>query len=186
LKNLDSTASEAGSGRAGQRFSDIAHRSSVDYALRTVQQGLVHFSALADAKANILITVSALVFSIGLTQMGNSEFRPALLVLLGGSALALVLAVLCARPGRYRPMGDGKHNLLFFLHFAELPLDRYLDAMDGLLSDPAALTAAIVRDIHDQGVAVARTKYRFLRWSYHTLIASIVACAALVVVELVR
>ena len=45
---------------ARARFSEIPSRGTVDYALRTVQQGLTHFSAMADAKANILITVCAL------------------------------------------------------------------------------------------------------------------------------
>jgi hypothetical protein len=53
---------------ARPRFSEIPSRGTVDYALRTVQQGLTHFSAMADAKANILITVCALVFTVGLTQ----------------------------------------------------------------------------------------------------------------------
>lgn len=175
-------------GPAAERplFSEIESRSTVDYALRTLQQGLIHFSALADAKANILITVSALIFSVGLTQLGDTDFRPALLVLLSGSALALVLAILCALPGRFRPDDRNKLNLLFFLHFAELPLERYQREMGELLSDTNALTAAIVRDIHAQGVAVARSKYRFLRWSYCILIASIVLCVGLVLVRVLR
>jgi hypothetical protein len=171
-----------------RRFAQIESHGSVDYALRTMQQGLLHFSSLADAKANILITVSALIFSIGLThglgQTAGLQFRPAVLVLLSGSALALVLAVLCARPGRYRPNPRSEINPLFFLHFAELSRESYFERMDDLLSDPAALTQAIVRDIYDQGVAVAHRKYRFLRWSYHTLIVSIALSLLLAFVEL--
>jgi hypothetical protein len=103
-----------------------------------VQHGLVHFSAMADAKANILITVPALIFSVGLTQLRDTSFRPALLVLVSGSALALVLAILCALPGRFRPIGEGRPNLPFFKHFAELPLERYLREM---WPSPATSTA---------------------------------------------
>lgn len=180
------TKDEPGPAADGQLFSEIESRSTADYALRTLQQGLVQFSALADAKANILITVSAFVFSVGLTQLGDTGFRPALLVLLSGSALALVLAIFCALPGRFHPGGQDKLNLLFFLHFAELPLERYQREMGELLSDTNALTAAIVRDIHAQGVAVARYKYRFLRWSYYTLIGSVVLCVALVLTRVLR
>jgi hypothetical protein len=67
--------------RAGQPCPHDS-RGSVDYVLRTVQQGLVHFSVMADAEANILITVCALLFSVGLTQFHRDELGGPVLLLL--------------------------------------------------------------------------------------------------------
>jgi hypothetical protein len=170
--------------RDRRRFTAIPQHGTVDYLLRTVQQGLVHFSSMADAKANIVITVSALVFTIGLTRVGDPELSLPILALLAGAIGALVLAILCVLPGRYVPIDARRGNPLFFLHYGSTPVDDYLDRMDELLSDLPAVYDAILRDIHGQGAALARRKYRLLRWSYGALLAGFATAALLALVQL--
>ena len=153
-----------------RRFTLIAQHSTADYVLRTIQQSLANFSSMADAKANIVITVSALVFTIALTRIADPEMQLPLLALLAGAIGALVLAILCVLPGRYVPVDAERGNPLFFMHYGTIPVEAYLDRMDRLLRDLPGFYDAIVRDIHGQGVALARRKYRLLRWSYGALL----------------
>ncbi len=164
-----------------RRFTRIAERSTVDYALRTVQQSLVHFSSMADAKANIVSTVSALVFTVGLTRVGDPELGLPILALLAGALSALVLAILCVLPGRYVPVSVERGNPLFFLHYGTTPVEAYLDRMDGVLQDLPLVYETILRDIHGQGAALTRRKYRMLRWSYGALLTGFGASALLAV-----
>src|SRR5262245_18299165 len=120
-----------------RRFEKIVSQGSMDYALRTVMRGLVQFSSLADHKANILITICALVFSIGLTQLGRVEVRGPLLVLLTAAAVSLMLAILAVLPRFKRPAPPGQRepgraifNPFFFMHFSTIDTERYLDVMD--------------------------------------------------------
>lgn len=175
--------------RTGRAFEDMPNRGSVDYVLRTVQQGLVHFSTMADAKANILITVCALLFSVGLTQMDEIALRVPMLVLLSAAAASLVLAILGIVPWTARGAprrGDGSpgpYNPLFFMHVAEVEPGEYVERMDRLFSDPPALTEAIVRDIHGQSRALATKKFRLLRWSYAVLLTGVVGSALLLIAQ---
>ncbi len=129
-------------------------------------------------------------FTIGLTQLGRTEFRLPLLALLLAAAVGLVLAVLCvlpvasrvARPGQREP-GRIPFNHLFFMHFATLSLDEYLDEMDRLLADLPRFYETIVRDIYGQGVALGRKKYRLLRWSYATLLCGVAAALSIAVIQ---
>jgi hypothetical protein len=171
------------------RFQNIPSRGSVDYVLRTVQQGLVHFSVMADAKANILITVCALLFSVGLTQFHREELGGPVLVLLAAAAASLVLAIMAILPWTSRgapkaPEGaPGPFNPLFFMHVADVSADDYVERMDSLFSNPAHLTEAIVRDIHGQSKALALKKFRLLRWSYLVLLAGVVSSALLLMLQ---
>jgi hypothetical protein len=172
------------------RFEKIASPQTVDYALRTVQQGLVHFSAMADAKANILITICALLFSVGLTQLEQEEIRTPLLTLLATAVVSLVLAILAVVPRSVSPAPPGRRetgrppfNPLFFMHISTLDADAYLDEMDALMSNRPGFYEAILRDIYGQGVALANRKYRLLRWSYTVLLAGIGAALLLVLAQ---
>ncbi len=175
---------------AHRRFENVAGRSTVDYGLRTVQQGLAHFSAMADTKANILITVCALLFSVGLTQLHREGLRIPLLVLLTSAASSLILAILAVLPGASRPSAPGAEepgraafNHLFFMHFSTLETQQYLDEMDELMADLPRFTEAMVRDIHSQGVALAHRKYRLLRWSYAALLVGVASSVLLLLAQ---
>lgn len=170
------------------RFQNVSSRSTVDYALRTMQQGLVHFSAMADTKANILITVCALLFSVGLTQLHREEIRLPLLALLASAASSLILAILAVLPASSRPSppgvrepGRAPFNHFFFMHFSTLSAQEYLDEMDRLVSDLPRFYETLVRDLHGQGTALARKKYRLLRWSYTALLLGVGSAALLLV-----
>ncbi len=166
-------------------FAALPERNTADVLLRTTQQHHVQLSAMADLKANILITVSSIVLTLSMRQLGDPDLRPSLLVLAGFTLVALVLAVLAVLP-KYRPFRlkdpsaplPQAFNLLFFGHFAELPRERFLREIAAALRSDGSIYRTMAKDVYGLGWYLAHRKYRFLRWSYLFFLAGFVVAVA--------
>jgi hypothetical protein len=162
------------------------------YMLRTTHQHHVQLSAMADLKANILITISSIVLTLSIRQFGDSALRPSLLVLAGFTLVALVLAILAVLP-KYRPTRlehpganlPSQFNLLFFGHFAELPRDRFLREIASALRNDGSVYWTMAKDIYGLGWYLSHHKYRYLRLSYLFFLAGFVAACVVFGVRLV-
>ena len=140
------------------RFQGIPERNTSDTLLRTTQQHHVHLSAMADTKANIVITVSSVVLTLSLARLNDPELRHAMMVLAVFTLLALFLAVLAVLP-KYRPLRlpspdaplPSQFNLLFFGHFAELTKDRFLDEIERSLQPDGSVYATMAKDVYSLG-----------------------------------
>jgi hypothetical protein len=171
----------------------IESRTQVDYALTTLQQNQVQFSVMADAKANIMITVCSIVMSISLTQLHRPDFVRPLLTLDFFSAISLVAALLCVIPTRAVPkrkdgsvdVGSPLFNPFFFMHFQHLPRAEFVETIMARLTDTQALYRSLVLDIYDQGLVLARSKYRYLRVSYVSFMLGLVLGIAAALVQAV-
>lgn len=166
-------------------FAALPERNTADVLLRTTQQHHVQLSAMADIKANILITVSSIVLTLSMRQLGDPDLRLSLLVLAGFTLVALVLAVLAVLP-KYRPFRlkdtsaplPQAFNLLFFGHFAELPRERFLREIAAALRSDGSIYRTMAKDVYGLGWYLAHRKYRFLRWSYLFFLAGFVVAVA--------
>ena len=56
-------------------FDGVEERSTVDHLIRLVQQHHVQLSAMADTKANIIITVSSIVLTLVLGRVTDPDLR---------------------------------------------------------------------------------------------------------------
>jgi len=159
---------------APERFTNISGSSLLDNVLRTVQHGQIQFSAMADTKASIMITVCSIVLTVGITRFQDPILRWPLVGLTGCTLLSLLFAILAVIPSlRYPRDAVGKidvlspmFNLLFFGHFAHLSRDRFEELLDEMARDDSEIYRAIARDLYGQGVVLAHKKYRMLRYSY--------------------
>lgn len=148
----------------------VPERGSADHLLRLLQQHHVQLSTMADTKASIIITVSSIVLTIGLSRLRDPDFRVALLVLSVFTMLALLMAILAVLP-KFRGVKrlDGPlpphFNLLFFGHFSGLSLDRYLEEMAPRMM-PGRAYDTVLRDVYGLGFYLAQHKYPYLRLSY--------------------
>jgi len=166
-------------------FRNVTPCQTVDHALRTVNQNQVQQSAMADVKANIMITVCSIVVTLSAGQMNNPElFLP--VVIMGLFALlALLLAIFAVVPRLGHPTtpngevdsADPSFSLLFFGHIGYMPIADFKRELAQLISDPATLYDTIARDIHSQAQILARRKFRYLRWSYLFFITGVLAAA---------
>jgi len=168
-------------------FGDVHPHSTVDYTFTTMQSSLVSFSAMADAKANIMITVCSIVLTIGITQLSSPLLRWPLVLLTVSTFCSLLLAILAVLPsGRYPKREDGTtgpdvpgFNPLFFGHFAYLRPNVFVGALARVMIDDASIYESLARDLWAQGYVLATRKYRYLRWAYWVFLVGvfITSCA---------
>ncbi|MBW3564922.1 MAG: hypothetical protein KY459_09380 [Acidobacteria bacterium] len=157
-------------------FQRIEGRNTADYLMRTVQQHHVQISAMADTKANILITVSSIVLTLAISRLTDDELKGAFVTLTAFSLLALLLAIIAILPKLQRvELTDGRlgegYNLLFFGHFQALEKDVFDADVARTLETDAAVYAALANDIYLLG------KYLYIRYAYIALLIGFVASA---------
>jgi len=135
---------------------------------------LMRLGLMADAKANIMITVSSIVFSITIANLDNVVMKWPLLTFACGCFFTLLFAIFAIIPKTdYPQLPDGEidresawFNALFFGHFAHIPIEEYKrDYAETLMTDDK-IYDAMAGDIYGQGKVLALNKYKYLKWSY--------------------
>jgi hypothetical protein len=146
-------------------------------------------SDMADNKANIMITVNAIILSAILSLLlRRLEDQPYLIfptfLLITVSLVTIIFSILSTRPSipdgafTHQDVDDKKVNLLFFGNFYNMPLTEYKAAMLKTMEDREMLYGNLIMDGYAQGVILGK-KYRLLRVAYNIfmfgLIASVIA-----------
>jgi hypothetical protein len=139
----------------------------------------INLSAIADNKANIMISVNTILISVLITflsyrNIGQTQpiiLMPVIIFLVTGLA-SLIFAVLSARP-KVTNLAEGtndleviKKNVIFFGNFSKLSLQQYEEAMDAVYRDGELMYGNMTRDLYYLGKALDK-KYRFLSISYN-------------------
>jgi hypothetical protein len=150
--------------------------------IRTAQQINVQLSAMADQKASILMGAAFVIFTIAINQ-AHGALPPLPLLILGASAFAAaVCAVLAIMPAvGTKPRGPA--NLLFFGSFAHLTEAEFTGAMLEVVRTDEGAYRAMLRDMHQNGIVLARKKYRMLAWAYRAFLAGLTGSLAAFVAE---
>ncbi|HUC81879.1 MAG TPA: Pycsar system effector family protein [Flavisolibacter sp.] len=148
----------------------------VQTMFRTTSNNHFELSALADGKANIMISVNAIIISVVLTVLlTRLPYYPQyliptiilVLVCLG----AMIFAILATRPsisgGQFTEddIRQKRANLLFFGNFYRMRHEDYQWGMNEMLKDKEYLYNSMIKDIYYLGIVLAR-KYRLLRVAY--------------------
>ena len=156
----------------------------------------INLSAIADQKANIMISVNAILISVlisilsyrNLTETTPQIFVPTIIFLITGLT-SLIFAILSARP-KVTKLNDKKatpetikKNLVFFGNFVNLELDQFEEGMQALYDDPKLLLDNMTRDIYFLGKVLDK-KYRFLTISYNVFMVGFVATVILFIVAM--
>ena len=150
-------------------------RTSVDNILRVNHGNQMRLGLMADQKANIMITVASIVFSITIANLDNEVMKWPLLTFAVGSFFSLLFAIFAIIPSTDYPTKKGSNeidresplfNPLFFGHFAHLPIEEYKEDYANTLMTDDKVYDAMAGDIYGQGKVLALNKYKFLKWSY--------------------
>ena len=157
------------------------------HAVRTAQQIHVHLSQMADQKANMLLAATFLIFTIAIGQ-ARSNAEPLPLLILGvGAFFSAVLSILAVMPSTHFKTG-GRLNILFFGSFEKMREDEYIERMLSEIRSEEGFLSIMARDLYQNGVVLARKKYRLLGYAYRTFLAGLclgfVAVVLSVVVDL--
>ena len=150
-------------------------RTSVDNILRVNHGNQMRLGLMADQKANIMITVASIVFSITIANLDNEVMKWPLLTFAVGSFFSLLFAIFAIIPSTDYPTKKGSKeidresplfNPLFFGHFAHLSIEEYKEDYAETLMTDDKVYDAMAGDIYGQGKVLALSKYKFLKWSY--------------------
>ncbi len=153
----------------------------------------INLSAIADSKANTMLSINALILSITFStlvpQFGDNPalFIPTM-ILLVVCMLAIITATMSTIPkvtmGTFteEDIRQKKVNLLFFGNFFNVDLSDYEWGMKEMMKDRDYLYGSLIRDLYFLGKVLAK-KYRYLRYCYNifmyglviTLLAFVVA-----------
>ncbi|MBI1937778.1 MAG: HD domain-containing protein [Ignavibacteriales bacterium] len=156
----------------------------VETMFRNVMRTHVEFSAMADSKANIMISVNTLVLTALFALLGSKlDKNPHLIIptftLALVSLVTLVFAVIVTRPkissGIFtkEEIHNKKANLLFFGNFHRMNLDDFSWGMKEMINDREYLYDSMIKDFYYLGLVLGH-KYRYLRICYSIFIYGLI------------
>ncbi|WPR70275.1 DUF5706 domain-containing protein [Flavobacterium sp. NG2] len=158
----------------------------IDTLFRITLSNHTRLSGIADSKANILLSVNAIIISIALSSIipkldspGNAHLILPTFVLLMFSVVSIIFAILSTRPkvttGTFtrEDIDNQKVNLLFFGNFYKMPVEEYQWAVNEMMKDRDYLYNAMIKDLYYLGVVLEK-KYRLLRITYNIFMIGII------------
>lgn len=159
---------------------------SVDTLFRVTLNNHTRLSDIADSKANILLSVNAVIISVCLSVLvpkldtpKNAHLILPSFILLLSSVLTIVFAILSTKPNVTKTtftandIVNRKVNLLFFGNFHQMLFDDYHNAMKDLIKDRDYIYDSMVKDLYYLGKVLDR-KYKLLSITYKVFMAGII------------
>lgn len=163
----------------------------VDTLYRANFNNHIRLSSIADGKANMMISINTIILSVIVTLSGagftfsstfmvqNLRFVLPIFILLVGSLISVVFAILSARPNvtshevSMKEVERGESSLLFFGNFIQVPLNEFIDYLGRLKKSQKKLYDSMSIDLYFLGKVLQR-KYRLLQWSYTVFMAALI------------
>jgi predicted metal-dependent HD superfamily phosphohydrolase len=160
---------------------------AIQTLFRTALRNHIKLSDIADTKANILLSVNAIIISLALAnlipkleQLSNRHLLWPTLILVLFSVASIILSIMSTRPnitsGEFtdEQVQNRNVNLLFFGNFHKVPLQRYQKALMSLIDNKEEIYESLIKDLWSLGVVLNR-KYTLLRWTYTIFMIGIIA-----------
>lgn len=156
----------------------------IDTLYRANYRNHINLSAIADGKANMMISINTIMISVIVTLSGaslsvsqsyiieNLRFTVPIFILLIGSLASVVFAVLSARPKvtareiDIEKVKEDEMSLLYFGNFLGIPKQQFVDYLNKLKADQERLYNSMSVDLYNLG-QVLKEKYRLLTISYN-------------------
>ena len=157
----------------------------VETMFRLTSSNHFQLSAMADNKANIMISVNTIIVSLIISILIRKlEELPNLIIptimLTVVCLIATIFAILATRPnitsGRFskEDITNKTANLLFFGNFHKMDLHDYEEGMKEMMNDSEFLYSSMTKDIYFLGKVLGK-KYEMLRISYNIFMFGFVA-----------
>ncbi len=143
-------------------------------------------SDIADTKANILLSVNAIIISVALSNLipkldnpSNAYLIYPTIIFIVFSVASMIMAVVATRPNITRgtfskeDVKNKKVNLLFFGNFHKMSLGEYEWAIQELVKTKEFIYSSLTKDLYFLGLVLNR-KYNILRWTYTVFMIGII------------
>ncbi|MGJ8665798.1 MAG: Pycsar system effector family protein [Patiriisocius sp.] len=158
------------------KYKDASPERGIQSFYRVALRNHIKLSDIADTKANILLSVNAIIISLVLSnllsKLDSNDFLviPTAIFVLS-SATTMILSVIATRPNVTRgeftkeDVENKSVNLTFFGNFHKMELSQFQWAMEELLKDRDYIYSSLTKDLYFLGKVLDR-KYRILRTTY--------------------
>nr|WP_314896019.1 Pycsar system effector family protein [uncultured Flavobacterium sp.] len=186
IKKVEEEAKEKLEKEIKKREKEEKPDRGIDTLFRITLSNHTRLSGIADSKANILLSVNAIIISIALSTIipkldspKNAHLVIPVFFMLISSVITIIFAILSTRPkvtkGVFtkQDIEDKKVNLLFFGNFYKMPLQDYEWAMNEMMKDREYLYNSMIKDLYFLGLVLEK-KYRLLRIAYNLFMIGIV------------
>lgn len=157
----------------------------IETAFRVALKNHMKLSDIADAKANILLSVNAIIISVALSTLipkldnpSNAHLIWPAISLIGFSVLAIIFSIFSTRPkvtqGTFtrEDIKNRNVNLLFFGNFHDVSLEDYKHGMHEMMEDKDYLYDSLITDLYFLG-KVLHKKYNLLRITYNIFLVGL-------------
>lgn len=158
----------------------------VETMFRVTLRNHITLSNIADTKANILLSVNAIIVSLVLANLipkldnpSNTYLIYPTVIFVLFTIVAIILSVLATRPnvtgGKFtkEDVKNKKVNLLFFGNFHKMKLEDFEWAMNEMMQDKEYLYSSMTKDLYFLGKVLDK-KYKILRITYTIFIIGII------------
>ena len=174
--------------------SDLPER-GIETMFRVTLRNHINLSAIADNKANIMLSINAIIISITISTLVPSfDTNPKLILPTGLLLLVcittIIFATLSTRPkvtsGVFtkEDIKNKVSNLLFFGNFHDMSLKEFDWGMKEMMKDKAFLYGSMIKDFYYLGKVLSK-KYRFLRICYFVFMYGLIIAVLTFVISFV-
>ena len=159
----------------------------IETMFRVALRNHITLSDIADTKANILLSVNAIIISMTLSTLIPKLDNPSnhyliipSIVFILFTVASIILSIMATRPnvteGKFTKgdVANKKVNLLFFGNFHQMNLPDFEWAMDEMMKDRDYLYGSLTKDLYFLGLVLNR-KYKLLRVTYTVFMIGIIA-----------
>jgi HD superfamily phosphodiesterase len=151
---------------------------------RVALRNHIKLSDIADTKANILLSVNAIIISVVLANLiSKLDTNPYLtwptVIFTLFSVISMVMSIIATRPnvtsGQFtkEDVKNQKVNLSFFGNFHKMQLEEFEWAIQEMVNDKDYIYKALTKDLYFLGKVLER-KYRILRVTYTVFMVGII------------
>ncbi|KGL58506.1 Predicted metal-dependent phosphohydrolase, HD superfamily [Polaribacter sp. Hel1_33_78] len=165
--------------------SDVPER-GVETMFRVALKNHMTLSNIADTKANILLSVNAIIVSLALSNLlpkldnpSNDYLIIPTLIFIIFTVASIILSILATRPnvtqGKFtkEDVANKKVNLLFFGNFHKMKLPDFEWGITEMMQDRDYLYGSLTKDLYFLGLVLDR-KYKILRLTYTVFMIGII------------
>ncbi|WP_340065667.1 Pycsar system effector family protein [Ascidiimonas aurantiaca] len=158
----------------------------VQTLFRVALRNHIKLSDIADTKANILLSVNAIIISLALSNLipkldnpSNTYLIYPTLLFVIFSVVSMILSIIATQPNITRgefskeDVKKKRVNLIFFGNFHKMSLKDYEWAIFEMLKDQDYIYSNLSKDLYFLGTVLER-KYRILRWNYMVFMTGII------------
>ena len=165
--------------------SDVPER-GVETMFRVALKNHMTLSNIADTKANILLSVNAIIISLALSNLlpkldnpSNNYLIVPTVIFVIFTVASIILSILATKPnvtqGKFtkEDVANKKVNLLFFGNFHQMKLNDFEWGIIEMMQDRDYLYGSLTKDLYFLGLVLNR-KYKILRITYTVFMIGII------------